>query len=601
LTPRNLGSLLTDTAGRFPDKKALLYKENGQILSLTWSEFSYRARSAASFLVRQGIKPGDRIAILSENRPEWAILDMGAQLAGIATVPIYTSLTPHEIQYLLSDSGAVFIAVSSKPLFEKISQIQKELPALKGVLAFDTPVFLLASSLTVPLHLFKDVSQEKPSEDLLRSLETSVKGDALASIIYTSGTTGPPKGVLLTHQNFISNLVYAKAALKMGETDAHLSFLPLSHVFERMAGHYLMIYIGASIAYAENMDTVPRDLLDFKPTFVLGVPRFYEKIQSRVMGVVSRSSPIRKGIFAWARSLRALERSGKHAQKIQRISYRAQYALAEILVYKKFRQRLGGRVRFGISGGAALPKEVAEFFYDLGVLILEGYGLTETSPVISVNREEKFRFGTVGVPLKDVEVRISQDGEILTRSACVMKGYFNKPAETDAVLSDGWFHTGDLGQIDKDGFLSITGRKKELIVTSGGKKVSPRIIEEQLETDPWILRCVLFGEGRKFITALIVPEREKLEAFAVAERIAYQNYADLLKNPRVLQAFTGRVEELCKDLASYEKIKYFALLENDFTQTTGELTPTLKVKREVVYSRYKDLLLPFYEKENKVI
>jgi long-chain acyl-CoA synthetase len=382
----------------------------------------------------------------------------------------------------------------------------------------------------------------------------------------------------------------AKEAFTMDESEVHLSFLPLCHVFERTCGYYLMALIGATIAYAETMDTVPENIREIHPTFLLGVPRFYEKVRARVLEAVQKASPLKKGLFAWASELGRKRRMGEGLGLLNTLLLPAAHAL----VYRKFKKGLGGNLRFCVSGSAALPKEIAEFFCDLGVMVYEGYGLTETSPVISANRQGRWKFGSVGLPLRDVEVKIAQDGEILTRSACLMKGYWNKPAETAEVLREGWFHTGDLGRLDADGFLFITGRKKELICTSGGKKVSPRPIEELLEMDPFILRCVLYGEGKKFITALIVPRQEELAAYAAAQKIAGDDYAALLKNKKIHEFLDGRIQEAQKDLAPYERIKYFALLEHDFTQSAGELTPTLKVKREVVQNRYKDLLLPFY-------
>ena len=594
--PKNLGELFLKTAKQYPSKAAFLYKTGGRYVPITWSEAAAKVSIIASALLEKGLRPGDRIAILSENRPEWAWIDLAAQFIGAASVPIYTSLTPHEIEYLLADSGAKMVAVSNKAFFEKILPIQKALPALQMVIAFDSSLIVSAGDLGIPLVLLKDLEKTSISEENLERYRTAVGPETIASIIYTSGTTGVPKGVMLTHSNFIYNAVFCKTALKMNETDVHLSFLPLSHVFERLAGHYLMIYIGATIAYAESMDTVPQNLVEVRPTFTLGVPRFYEKIKDRVLEAVEKSSSVRKGLFYWAKALGREKRLAREAGKKLGFKKEFELHLAQVLVYKKFSQRLGGRLRFGVSGGAPLAKEIAEFFSDLGVTLIEGYGLTETSPVMAVNREEKFRFGTVGIPLDGVEVKVSEEGEIITRSPCVMKGYLNKPEETAAVLKEGWFYTGDLGMIDRDGFLSITGRKKELIVTSGGKKVAPRAIEETLEKDPLILRCVLFGEGKKFITALIVPQQEKVIEYANAEKIAHQSYKDLLENPKIYQWVERAVEERSKDLASFEKVKYFLLLENDFSQSAGELTPTLKVKRDVVLSRHKDKLLAFYGK-----
>ncbi len=566
MIPQNLASVFKETVRRFPDKTALSSKRGGRIESLTWLELSKKVDSVASALLKRGLAPGDRIAILSENRPEWACVDLAAQCVGVITVPVYTSLTPNEIRYILSDCGAALVAVSSKELFEKLVPIHRSLPMLRTVVGFDASLSLSKENLSVNFELLKELESEvSDAADLDQRIRT-IPADAVASLIYTSGTTGFPKGVMLTHSNFIHNAFFCKKALQMSESDVHLSFLPLSHVFERLAGHYLMIMIGARISYAENMDSVARDLLEVRPTFILGVPRFYEKIKARVSETLEKLSPFKKRLLFW-------------------------------FIRWKFRMRLGGRVRFCVSGGAALPKETAEFFADLGVVILEGYGLSETAPVISANRQERYKFGSVGLPLDGVEVRITGEGEIVTKSECVMKGYWNKPEETREVLKEGWFYTGDLGLIDKEGFLVITGRKKELIVTSGGKKIAPRAIEEMIENDPCILRCVLFGEGKKFISALIVPRAEKVMAYADADKIAYRDLGDLLRNPRVYGWMDQKIQALCQDLASFERIKYFALLEHDFSQSAGELTPTLKVKRDTVLSRYRDRLLPFYEKE----
>lgn len=587
-----LGAMFLKSAARAPKRAFLSYKQSGRYTSLTWLEAQRHAEALANALAALKLGTGERVAILSENRPEWALTDLACQMIGLATVPIYNSLTSDEIRYILEDSGSRVIAVSNRALFEKIIPIHKQLTALRCVIAFDNALTAYADQVSIPVQAMRDI---RPAEHSLTEdaqiMAAAVNRDSLASVIYTSGTTGNPKGVMLTHDNFLSNVEFSQRALKMGPSDKHLSFLPLSHVFERMAGHYLMIAIGAQIAYAESMDTVPQNIVETRPTFLLGVPRFYEKIRERVLAAVDGASSAKKGMFYWALDLGRKKRLGIGRGPV----FAAQRALAEALVYRTFKSRLGGRLRFGVSGGAALNREVAEFFYDMGVLILEGYGLSETSPVIAVNRDTKFRFGTVGIPYPEIETRISEDGEILTRGRSVMKGYLNKPAETRAAIDEqGWFHTGDLGSIDADGFLAITGRKKELIVTSGGKKVAPRAIEEMLEQDELILRAVLYGEGHKFITALLVSKKEALLTYAKAEKIAYSSYAELLKNPVVVKMLEQRVESLSTNLASYEKIKYFVLLENDFSQAAGELTPTLKIKREVVLSRHRTALEALY-------
>lgn len=583
---QNLGQLYQRTAKRFPKKPAFLSKVGGAYSPILWEDAARRIEAAASALLSLGVKPQDRIAILSENRPEWAMMDLAAQTIGAVTVPIYPSLTAPEIRYILEDSGAVIVAVSDRGQLQKIVSVQAQLPKLKAVLGFDFSLSAFHDEVRSKLLLWRDLVQT-PAHGELALLTAAVPPDAVASIIYTSGTTGFPKGVMLTHANFLHNVVGCRDTLEMSENDVHLSFLPLCHVFERTAGYYLMVYIGATIAYAENLDAVPKNILDVKPTFLLGVPRFYEKIQARVLEAVKKTDPIRKGLFFWARDLGEARRLGKRKRGFSD-------AVAQALVYTKFHSSLGGKLRFCISGGAPLSREIAEFFSDLGVTIYEGYGLTETSPVIAVNREKRRKFGTVGVALDGVEIRIAEDGEILTKSPSVMKGYYNRPEETAAAVTDGWFHTGDLGRVDAEGFLSITGRKKELIVTSGGKKISPQPIEEMLSQDPMILRCVLYGEGKKFVTALIVPRKEELLAHAEAQKMAYSSYEELLQDPKIYQFLDARIQLRMADFASYEKIKYFALLDRDFSQAAGELTPTLKIKRETILSRYKDLLAPFY-------
>ncbi|MBI2095672.1 MAG: long-chain fatty acid--CoA ligase [Candidatus Omnitrophica bacterium] len=596
-SPSTLGALLKTTALDFPRKTALRSKQNGRYLPLSWADFDREVDAVATALLERGLRQGDRVAILSENRPEWALTDLAAQRIGLATVPIYPSLSSKEIEYLLLDSQASWLAVSGSSLFQKILPIQKSLPALKGILAFDSALSLSQKEISLPVVPIREIKKTPPQPDKLRLRSEQVTPDTLASIIYTSGTTGEPKGVMLTHENFIKNVEASRKALRVGETDTHLSFLPLCHVFERMAGHYLMIALGATIAYAETMDTVPENLMEVRPTFIMGVPRFYEKIKDRVVEALDKAGPLRRSIFAWAKTVGAQKRQRLEQGLPIPASLRLRLLLADFLVYKKFRGRLGGRVRFCVSGGAPLARELAEFFCDLGVMIYEGYGLTETAPVISVNRHERYRFGTVGIPLEGVQVKIAEDGEILTRSACVMKGYYGKPAQTEEALdAEGWFYTGDLGELDKDGFLRITGRKKELIVTSGGKKISPRPIEEMIESDPYILRCVLFGEGKRFLTALIVPRKEKLVEYALSQKIAHASATDLLGDSKIYQFLEGRVAALTENLANFEKIKYFALLENDFSQAAGELTPTLKVRREVVLFKHQRLLLSFYEK-----
>ncbi len=540
-------------AERLGERTVFRVKKGGAYRPVSWRQAWDRVKETALGLMDLGVQPGDRVAILSENRPEWAFADLGILSAGGITVPIYLTLTAEEVEHILRDSGARVLFAADPELMGKVVHLQKELD-LKVIL-FDAPYRVTGPRVWwfgELLGLGATASQEH--RRLLEERIERGKPEEAASIIYTSGTTGAPKGVVLTHDNFLSNCRAVKEVLPIGEEDLMLSFLPLSHVFERMAGYYFVLSVGGTIAYAENLDSVPRNLLETRPTVITGVPRFYEKMHDRILEAVRAAPAFKRALFRWA--LRAGSKN----------------PFADLLVFSKLRARMGGRIRFCVSGGAPLSKELAEFFYSAGILILEGYGLTETSPVITCNRLDRFRFGTVGLPLPGVEVRIAGDGEILTRGPHVMRGYYKNPAATaEAIDAEGWFHTGDVGALDAEGFLSITDRKKDLIKTSGGKMVAPQNLEAALKADPAITDCVVIGDKRKYLTALVVPNPEKTRGLA----------------PEQAHAFIWqRVEQLNRTLASFEQIKKIALLPEPFSSGGGELTPTLKVKRRVVAERY---------------
>ncbi|MBI3615740.1 MAG: long-chain fatty acid--CoA ligase [Candidatus Omnitrophica bacterium] len=548
-------------AKRLGDRTALRAKRSGIYRDISWNELQSHVRKLALSLIDLGVHPQDRVGLLSENRPEWAFADLGILAAGAVTVPIYTTLTAEEIEYILQNAQARLLFVSSPELMTKVLPLQLKMD-LKVVL-FDAPYRVAGPRVWWLGELIGlgETAGPKVREELESRLANSRPEDVV-SIIYTSGTTGHPKGVMLTHRNFLSNCAAIAEVLPITEKDSTLSFLPLSHVFERCAGYYFVLSVGGSVAYAENMETVPTNLLEIKPTILTAVPRFYEKMHERVQESVRAASVLKRWIFHWA-------------VRVERGS--PLYGLADHLVFSKLRARLGGRLRFCISGSAPLSKELSEFFYRAGVLILEGYGLTETSPVITANRPEKFRFGSVGLPLPGVEVRIAEDGEILTRGPHVMKGYFNNPEATaEAIDSDGWFHTGDIGNLSPEGFLTITDRKKDMIKTSGGKMVAPQNLENALKSDPLIADCVVIGDRRKYISALIVP----------AESI--------LHHPEAEKMVQERIDRLNEKLASFEQIKKFTLLPEPFSLQAGELTPTLKVKRRVVAEKYSAQIESMY-------
>ena len=571
---QTIPQMILAQAARHGKKAALRVKRDGSYREISWEDLVRQAQNIALSLIDFGVQAGDRVAILSENLPEWAIADIGIQCAGAVTVPIYTTLTQEEIEFILTDAGAHVIFISSPELMAKIIPLQESCD-LKVVL-FDAPYRISGPRVW---WLGELLGLGKTATSTLKdSVEQRLKNETaqtLASIIYTSGTTGFPKGVMLTHENFLSNCRAIAQALPITETDSTLSFLPLSHVFERTAGYYFVLSVGGTITYAENLDKVGADLLEVRPTILTGVPRFYEKLHAKIKEAARTAVGPRGRIMRWAFSIG--NRWTAQALNQRRISPLLvfQLGIADRLVFSKLRAHLGGRLRFCISGGAPLSKEIAEFFYGVGILIIEGYGLTETSPVITCNRADRFRFGSVGLPLDGVEVRIAEDGEILTRGPLVIKGYFNHPEATaEAINKEGWFHTGDIGKLDEEGFLFITDRKKDLIKTSGGKMVAPQNLENALKANPLIADCVVIGDKQKFISALIVPSSQ---------------------DPQTKGRIEQHVQLVNKGLASFEQIKKFILLAEPFSAATGELTPTLKVKRRIVAERYASQIAALYQ------
>jgi len=542
-----------------------------------------------------GIQKGDRVAILSENRPEWAIVDLATLCAGAADVSVYSTLTPSQVGYILRDSGARVAFVSTPVMALKIDEVRPQVPDLEHVVRFEPdPV---PGTITLDELRGKGRAALAGDEDAVRRVATAVRGDEVATLIYTSGTTGDPKGVMLTHSNLTSNVVAAEKAIPiLGVDDVALSFLPLSHSFERSAGHNFMLHVGATIAYAESVEKVPENMQEIRPTVMCSVPRLYEKMYARVNEKVAADPPLRQRIFHWAVGVGA--RVFGHYVDHTKPGWllKAQFAVADTLVFSKIKERTGGRLKLFISGGAPLAREIAEFFGAAGLLVCEGYGLTETSPVITCNRPNRLRPGTVGLPLEDVEVRIADDGEILTRGPHIMKGYFGKPEATaEAIDPDGWFHTGDIGHLDPDGFLVITDRKKDIIVTSGGKNIAPQPIENRLKTNRYFGEVVMIGDERKYPTALVVPSFEVLEAWATGRGLSTSGREDLVSRAAVKEHLMSLITELTADLAQYEKIKKITVLPNEFTQETGELTPTMKVKRRVIAEKYRELIDKMYE------
>jgi long-chain acyl-CoA synthetase len=590
---RTLCDILTNLEARYRKPDLLKYKSGGDWKDIATDEFAATVRSLTLGLAAAGVAKGDRVAILSENRPEWTTLDHALLNLGAVSVPIYATLLTDQVRYILENSGARALVASGPAQIAKVLPVLPSLPALRDLFVFDEGPGLpdRVRHWSVLLRAGEEAARADPQR--FQALRDAIGPGDLASILYTSGTTGDPKGVMLTHGNFASNVEATLRIIPFSSADVCLSFLPLTHVFERMV-EFAYLGAGATIAYAESIDAVPQNIAEIRPTVMSSVPRLFEKMYARVRESVDASSWIRRLLFGWAlvigrRQARRYVDGGAAPAWVG-----ALHPLFDHLVFEKIRQRLGGRVRFFVSGGAPLGPEISLFFHAAGIRVLEGYGLTETSPVIAVNTLDRTRIGTVGPIIPGVEVRIAQDGEILTRGPHVMKGYFHDEAATREAIEDGWFHTGDIGLIDPDGFLKITDRKKEVLKTSGGKMVAPQPIENLLKTDRFIAQAVLVGDRRRFISALLVPDPQWIESYARHKGIPYTDRAELLTNPRVLDLYRRRIEAKMDGLPSYERVKKFRLLPRDLTQETGELTPTLKVKRRVVEKQYAGLIEEMY-------
>lgn len=590
--PGTLNELFFDAIARYDKPDALQVKRGGAFVPVSHREIEKRVLHAALGLSSLGVARGDRVGILSENRPEWAIADYACLTSGMTDVPIYPTLPADQITYMLKDSGAVAIFVSSADQAAKISEIRSQIPALQHVISFDE----VGPSSDMTLHQLEQrgaAADTPPSREEYRRIADGVGPDDLATLIYTSGTTGSPKGVMLTHNNIRSNVEATRHKLPFEGDDVVLSFLPLSHIFQRMSD-YLMFATGSSIAYAEGPDTVPINMQEVRPTIVFSVPRMYEKMYARILQNALSAGFIKRNIFFWARGVADRWASVKLAGGEPRGILAGKYALAQKLVFSKLKERTGGRIRYFVSGGAPLAPEINKFFYSAGLTILEGYGLTETSPVIGVNTPTDFRIGTIGRPVDGVEVMIAADGEILTRGPGVMKGYYNNPVATaEAIDSDGWFHTGDIGEI-RDGFIAITDRKKDIIVTAGGKNIAPQPIENLVKTNKYVSQAVMIGDKRKFPSMLIVPNFEQVESWAKRHNIIWTDRAQLLRMPTIQAKMEKEVMREVAGLAHFEMPKKIGLLEHDFSLEKGEMTPTQKVKRRVVDKHYKELIDSLY-------
>ncbi len=591
-----LSELLLNSIKSYPKPDFMLFKKEGRYVPISTQEFGDSVKHMALGLHALGHAKGDKLIILSENRPAWVMTDFADQCLGGITVPVYTTLVPEQVKYIINDSDARIVVVSNALQWEKIAAIRAELPQVRHFIVFDgEPPADGVLTLAKVLEKGRALAAERPA--LFEELARAQKPLDEASIIYTSGTTGVPKGVILTHENFVSNIVAVSTIIEFSAKDTVLSFLPLSHVLERMVT-FTYVYKGCSIAYAESVETVGENLLEVRPHIMVSVPRVFEKIYAKVMDTVLAGSGLKRRIFFWAVKVGKACGAKTLAGEKPKGGLALKRKIAHKLVFTKIIAKTGGRVRFFVSGGAPLSKDIAEFFYALGLIVLEGYGLTETAPCLTVNTLEKLRFGSVGPVMPGVEVKIAPDGEILARGPNVMKGYYKKPAETQEVFDDdGWFRTGDIGFFDADGYLTITDRKKDLIVTAGGKNVAPQPIENVLKTSPYITSAVVIGDRRRFVAALIVPDFEKLEAYARQGGIPFSSRSELVRTGSVVNFLKAEIDRATPQLATYEKVKRIVVLDRDFEIERDEMTPSLKIRRGIVEKKYKDLIDAMYAED----
>ena len=586
-----------DRVERSGARPAQQFKRGADWKTITWREVGDIAREVALGLIALGREKGDMVALLSASRAEWVQADFAIFSAGCVTVPVYPTYPPDLIAYVVNDSGAKTMFVDDPAQLAKVLQARDKMPGLQQIVVFagyDAPhppkMVMTWESLR---RLGRD-NAEAHKSTLAERVATTRPTD-LATIVYTSGTTGPPKGVMQTHGNHVAAVTASKQATPVQEGWVHLLFLPLAHSFARLES-FLGVTHGLTTAFAENLDKVGDNLKETRPHFICSVPRVFEKVYGRILAGVEAGSPAKKKIFGWAVSVgRDVSRHQQRGQPVP-ATLELKRKLAHKLVFSKLHTALGGRLQWAVSGGAPLSRDIAEFFHAAGILLLEGYGLTETCPALTFNRPDRFKFGSVGQSLPGVQLRIAADGEILARGPNIATlGYYKQPEATNEVFdTEGWFHTGDIGAIDQDGFLVITDRKKDLIVTAGGMNIAPQNIENLLKADPFISQVMVYGDRRPYPVALITINPEELSKFAREQGILTSETAAIVKHPKVAERVGRTVEEKNTQLQSYAKIKRFTVLPTDFTLDGGELTPTLKVKRKVVSQKYKDAIEELY-------
>jgi len=581
---------------RSADRPAQTFKQDG-----TWVTWSYRqvgdaVREVATGLLALGRQPGEAVGILSTTRPEWVQADFAIFSAGCRTIPVYPTYPGELVEYIVNDAGVKTLIVEDPGQLGKVLEVRGKMPGLEQIVLIQGPDAKpeMAGVLTWGALRRRGRDELEKRKPELAARVAGVKPEDVATIVYTSGTTGPPKGVVQTHGNHIAALSSSEQALRCEEGWVHLLFLPLAHSFARLES-FTGLQRGLTTAFAESIDKLRENLPETRPHFICSVPRVFEKVYAGIIGRAEGGSPLKRKIFHWAvgvgRQVSRLRQAGRPVP----VGLKLKYRIADKLVFSKMQAALGGRLRFAISGGAPLAREIAEFFHAAGILILEGYGLTETCPTLTCNREDGFKFGSVGRPLPGVELKIAADGEILGRGRNIAQGYFKKPdATAEVFLADGWFATGDIGKIDEDGFLFITDRKKDLIITAGGMNIAPQNIENLLKGDPFVSQAMVHGDRKPYPVALITCNPEELTKFATQQGIVGLDAAALARHPKVMERISRTVEEKNEQLQSYARVKKFVIVAEDFTVENGLLTPTLKVKRKVIREKYQSVIDGLY-------
>jgi len=588
---KTLIELALRTLKKYDINEEFIFSKSGERYSgISRLELYSGALNLHNFLEKSGLRTGDRIAIISENRIEWILADFACMFSELITVPIYTTLSPESIKYILNDAEVKICFVSNALQLEKVLAIKDEVRSLKTIISFNETTKKSDTDILTITSILKQ-GQEFGGAELINRMEQINEGlneEDVITIIYTSGTTGIPKGVMLTHKNIYSNIISCTKILPVSTDDVFLSYLPYSHIFERTTGYYFPLFTGPKIYYAQSIDTIGIQMGEVKPTFVITVPRLLDKMYNRLTKTHEEMpSGLKKRIFGWGLNI-----ARNHGDDKSSLMWK----LADRLVFKKIKEKTGGRLRYFVSGGGALNKTVGKFFNGIGIEALEGYGMTETSPVISCNRPGKLKYGTVGIPVEGVSVKIAPDGEILVKGDLVMKGYFNNPEETESTIIDGWMHTGDLGEIDSEGNIKIIDRKKSLFKSSGGKYIAPTHIEELILQISYIDQVLVIGNERMYVTALIVPEMEGLKLLAKKLDIQIETESELFQSEAILKKIHSEINEKQKDLAPHEKIRKFTLIEKPFTIENGEITPSMKIKRKFVEEKYNYLIEKMYHK-----